>query len=1348
MVVLGAAPNCRISLPPSLRSRTVGRETGLLTRYVVVFAVLACVVPGSGRTGTTAAGPSSLWGIAPSEAAAPDTAALKKLQAQGVNALVLDVQRLGGSKTAVKRIDSMRVLAGSLKMSLVLLVPQRGGPTPAFAHVLKLCRGTTVRCASLAPSVPAAIKLARATVKNRPLVAVYVSKPAMLAPLASLNALRRHILLIAPLYKTFNDQLWGSVIAAAAASPAIDLAVAPVSTVGSPSVQRFGAALSTSGSTAGAGPDVTAPSAPSVSVVGVTASSAGVWWLPSVDDVGVAAYRLYVGGALFDGHGTSPETIGNLPCGVPVTIGVDAVDAAGNASAQSSVTATPGPCAGETAPVIPPGDTTAPSTPAGVSVSGVSQSAVTLSWSASTDDVGVAGYRLSRDGSQVGTTGTTSFAYSGLTCGTTYTLGVAAVDAAGNSSGTATANVATTACPPPPPPDTTPPSTPTGLATSAVGQTSATLSWTGSTDDVGVTGYRLFRDGSQVGTSATTSYGYTGLTCGTTYTLGVAAVDAAGNVSGTATANVATTACPPPPPPDTTPPSTPTGLATSAIGQTVATLSWTASTDDVGVAGYRLFQDGSPVGTSTTTSFAYSSLSCEQSYTLGVAAVDSAGNVSGMATKSVTTTACPDTTPPSTPAGLATSGVGQTAATLTWTASTDSVGVTGYRVFRDGTQVGTPATTSFAYSGLTCGTTYTLGVAAVDAAGNVSGTATKSVTTTTCSDTIPPSTPTGLATSGVGQTGATLSWTASTDNVGVTGYQVFQGGTQVGTPATTSYGYTGLTCGTTYTLGVAAVDASGNVSGTATRTVTTAACPDTTPPSTPTGLATSGVSQTGATLSWTASTDNEGVTGYQVFRGGTQVGTPSATTYSFTGLTCGTTYTLGVAAVDAAGNVSGTATKTVTTTACPDSTAPSTPTGLATSGVGQTAATLTWTASTDSVGVTGYRVFRDGTQVGTPATTSFAYSGLTCGTTYTLGVAAVDAAANVSGTATKTVTTTACPDTTAPSTPTGLATSGVSQTGATLSWTASTDNVAVTGYRTFRGATQVGTPGTTSYAFTGLSCGTTYSLGVAAVDAAANASATATISVTTSACPDTTAPSTPTGLSTGTVGQSSVGLSWNAATDIVGVTGYRLFQNGSQVGTSISTSYIFGGLTCATTYTLGVAAVDGAGNVSGTASVPVTTAACPGGGGGGGSSASVFVAQSTGGTGDGSSCANARSATFFNTATNWGSTKTFAPGVTVGLCGTISSTLTAQGSGVSGSPITLVFQSGAKLEKSVCDPCLNLDNRSFIVVDGNNTGQVDSSANGTTLANHATLHGDQCRSLHELRDQEPDDRADVSDRGR
>ena len=70
------------------------------------------------------------------------------------------------------------------------------------------------------------------------------------------------------------------------------------------------------------------------------------------------------------------------------------------------------------------------------------------------------------------------------------------------------------------------------------------------------------------------------------------------------------------------------------------------------------------------------------------------------------------------------------------------------------------------------------------------------------------------------------------------------------------------------------------------------------------------------------------------------------------------------------------------------------------------------------------------------------------------------------------------------------------------------------------------------------------------------------------------------------------------------MSGYRLYQNGGQVGTSSSVGYIFGGLTCATSYTLGVAAVDGAGNVSGVATVSVTTAACSGGGG---SAASLAV---------------------------------------------------------------------------------------------------------------------------------------------
>ncbi len=383
------------------------------------------------------------------------------------------------------------------------------------------------------------------------------------------------------------------------------------------------------------------------------------------------------------------------------------------------------------------------------------------------------------------------------------------------------------------------------------------------------------------------------------------------------------------------------------------------------MAGYRIFRDGSQVGTSASTTFAISGLSCDSSYTLGVAALDAAGNVSATATTALTTAACPDTSAPSTPTGLAASAVGQTSATLSWSASTDNVGVAGYRIFRNGSQVGTSSGTTYTATGLLCATSYTFGVAALDAAGNVSGTATKSVSTPACIDTTPPSTPTGLTSSGTGQTSVALSWNGSTDDYGVTGYRLYQNGSQVGASSSVGYIFGGLTCATNYTFGVAAVDGAGNVSTIATIGLTTAACADTTAPSSPTGLTKSNVGQTNATLAWSASTDNVGVTGYRLYRNGTQVGTATSTTYAFSGLTCATSYTLGVAAVDGAGNVSAVASLSVTTLACADSVAPSMPAGLSTSGVGQSGVSLSWSASSDNVGVTGYRAYLNGGQVGT-----------------------------------------------------------------------------------------------------------------------------------------------------------------------------------------------------------------------------------------------------------------------------------------------------------------------------------------------------------------------------------------------
>lgn len=80
------------------------------------------------------------------------------------------------------------------------------------------------------------------------------------------------------------------------------------------------------------------------------------------------------------------------------------------------------------------------------------------------------------------------------------------------------------------------------------------------------------------------------------------------------------------------------------------------------------------------------------------------------------------------------------------------------------------------------------------------------------SDAVAPSAPTNLAASGTTQTTTNLSWNASTDNVGVTGYDVYRNGSLIGSSATTAYVATGLTASTTYTFFVRAKDAAGNVS--------------------------------------------------------------------------------------------------------------------------------------------------------------------------------------------------------------------------------------------------------------------------------------------------------------------------------------------------------------------------------------------------------------------------------------------------------------------------------------------------------------------------------------------------------
>ncbi|CAK4870504.1 unnamed protein product [Aphanomyces euteiches] len=188
---------------------------------------------------------------------------------------------------------------------------------------------------------------------------------------------------------------------------------------------------------------------------------------------------------------------------------------------------------------------------------------------------------------------------------------------------------------------------------------------------------------------------------------------------------------------------------------------------------------------------------------------------------------------------------------------------------------------------------------------------------------------------------------------------------------------------------------------------------DTQAPTAPTNLASPSKTSTTVNLTWTASTDNVGVTGYDIYRGATLAGSVNGTTTTFTdtGLTASTAYSYTVKAKDAALNVSpASTTLSVTTNALPaDTQAPTAPTNLASPSKTSTTVNLTWTASTDNVGVTGYDIYRGATLAGSVsggATTSYTATGLTASTAYSFTVKAKDAANNISAASTALLVTT------------------------------------------------------------------------------------------------------------------------------------------------------------------------------------------------------------------------------------------------------------------------------------------------------------------------------------------------------
>ena len=175
------------------------------------------------------------------------------------------------------------------------------------------------------------------------------------------------------------------------------------------------------------------------------------------------------------------------------------------------------------------GDTEAPTDPSNLMASNTSESTTDLNWTASSDNIGIAGYNIYQDGFNVLTSnGTgTNVTVNGLASSTTYSFYITAFDASGNESTSSNSiNVTTSAAS-----DTEAPTSPSLLVAGNTSETTTDLSWNGSTDNVSVVGYNIYQDALFIGSSSSTSSTINGLTESTTYSFYVTAFDAAGNES-------------------------------------------------------------------------------------------------------------------------------------------------------------------------------------------------------------------------------------------------------------------------------------------------------------------------------------------------------------------------------------------------------------------------------------------------------------------------------------------------------------------------------------------------------------------------------------------------------------------------------------------------------------------------------------------------------------------------------------------------------------------------------------------------------------------------------------------------
>jgi chitodextrinase len=453
------------------------------------------------------------------------------------------------------------------------------------------------------------------------------------------------------------------------------------------------------------------------------------------------------------------------------------------------------------------------------------------------------------------------------------------------------------------PADTTPPTAPTNLSGNASSSTQIDLTWTGSTDNVGVTGYNVYRwTGpatptpnplpAPLATVTTTSYSDTSAAASSTYNYLVKAKDAANNLS--ADSNTATVTTPPAA--DTQAPTAPTNLSGgTASSPTQVDLTWTASTDNVGVTGYNVYRwTGpatptpnplpAPLATVTTTSYSDTSAAASSTYNYLVKAKDAANNLSADSNTATVTTPPASTTVTANPiadAKVQEQNPGSNFATTTLQVDAGSgVRVNSYLRFTINGLSGAIQSAKLRALATSDGTSFGPSVSATNGSWTETG--------VTWSNQPGPTGPSyGGATAIPPNTWA--EWDVKPLVTGNGTYNFV-----LTTPNTDGIFFSSREDANTANRPQLIVTSGSGGGGGG----------DITPPTQPTGLTATAVSSSQINLAWTASTDNVGVSGYDIYRGGTYLKSVTTTSTSDTGLAASTTYTYYVIARDAAGNSS------------------------------------------------------------------------------------------------------------------------------------------------------------------------------------------------------------------------------------------------------------------------------------------------------------------------------------------------------------------------------------------------------------------------------------------------------------